>query len=223
MKTRQAFTLIELLVVIAIISILAAMIFPVFAKVREKARQTQCASNMRQLGLAFAQYTEDSDEILPGTTESFTVGDPGGWMYFKSYSTTGHTPFQPELGSIYPYVRSKAVYVCPDDGSAQGDSYAINACVAGNTVGNVHQGKSLAAFDAPASWVLLDEEAFGNANTGVTDDAYQTLGNTLSTRHTGGSNFAFVDGHVKWYRPEQLDAQNLRTGGAAPATPGTCP
>jgi prepilin-type N-terminal cleavage/methylation domain-containing protein/prepilin-type processing-associated H-X9-DG protein len=222
----RAFTLIELLVVIAVISILAAILFPAFAKVREKARTTACASNMRQLGLAFAQYTQDNDEILPGTIESLAPGAPGGWMYFKTYSASGKTPYQPELGSIYPYVKSKGVYVCPSDsvGAAQGDSYAVNACAAATgTVGSVHQGKSLAAFDAPSSWVLLDEEAFGDSNTGFTDDAYQTLSNTLSTRHTGGSNFAFVDSHVKWYRPEQLDAQYLRTGGVAPATPGTCP
>ncbi len=66
---RTAFTLIELLVVIAIIAILAAILFPVFQKVREKARQTSCASNEKQLGLAFLQYNQDYDETFPGSFE----------------------------------------------------------------------------------------------------------------------------------------------------------
>ncbi|MCW3060774.1 MAG: prepilin-type N-terminal cleavage/methylation domain, partial [Capsulimonas sp.] len=65
MKRNDGFTLIELLVVIAIIAILAAILFPVFAKAREKARQTTCASNLRQLGLAMLQYVQDNDETFP--------------------------------------------------------------------------------------------------------------------------------------------------------------
>src|SRR6187402_1264628 len=99
-SSRSAFTLIELLVVIAIIAILAAILFPVFAKVREKARQTSCTSNMKQLGLAFMQYSQDNDEMNPsgiyiGAT-SLPVG--AGWG-----------------GQIYSYVKSTGVYKCPDD------------------------------------------------------------------------------------------------------------
>jgi len=90
---NKAFTLIELLVVIAIIAILAAILFPVFATAREKARQTSCASNEKQLGLAFIQYCEDYDETWPFSS---TAGV--GWA-----------------GPIYPYVKSKAVFLCPDD------------------------------------------------------------------------------------------------------------
>jgi len=94
---RRGFTLIELLVVIAIIAILAAILFPVFAKVREKARQTACASNMKQLGLAIIQYKEDYDEVYPGA--------------WKQYNTTLRTEWE-EM--IYPYVKSAQVYDCPD-------------------------------------------------------------------------------------------------------------
>ena len=220
MKQRQAFTLIELLVVIAIISILAAILFPVFAKVREKARTISCTSNMRQLGLACMQYTEDNDEQLPGTIDSGTYGQPGGWIYFATYSNSGATPFQPELGSIYPYVKSKGVYICPSDsaGRSEGDSYGMNACV-----GQGRSGKSLAAFDTPSSWMLFGEEAFGNQATASTDDAYIVPTNTISTRHTDGSNVAFVDGHVKWYHTEAIETQYLRYGGTAPAVAGQCP
>src|SRR6476661_7679135 len=99
--SRKAFTLIELLVVIAIIAILAAILFPVFARAREKARQTQCTSNLKQLGLSILQYTQDYDEVFP-----YGVSGPGanrvyGWA-----------------GPIYNYVKSTDVYRCPDDTTA---------------------------------------------------------------------------------------------------------
>src|ERR1043165_533038 len=75
---RRGFTLIELLVVIAIIAILAAILFPVFAQAREKARQAACMSNLRQIGLAFAQYVQDYDELLPDRRD-LKLSLPGGW------------------------------------------------------------------------------------------------------------------------------------------------
>src|SRR5580704_11355479 len=100
MQRNKGFTLIELLVVIAIIAILAAILFPVFAKVREKARQTACLSNVKQLGLAFAQYSQDYDEKYPNGINSYSP--PGaGWG-----------------GQVYSYVKSVNVYKCPDDTTA---------------------------------------------------------------------------------------------------------
>ncbi len=94
------FTLIELLVVIAIISILTAILFPVFATAREKGRQTACASNEKQIGLAMLQYVQDYDECYPcGTELGVAYADHGaGWA-----------------PQIMPYVKSNAVFVCPDD------------------------------------------------------------------------------------------------------------
>ncbi len=116
----RAFTLIELLVVIAIIAILAAILFPVFAKVREKARQTSCASNMKQIGLAVLQYTQDNDETFP-------------------LANTNLYDYNPWDIAIQPYVKSLAVFSCPDDPGAGvglpvggypwagvGISYAVN-------------------------------------------------------------------------------------------------
>ena len=94
-RTKSAFTLIELLVVIAIIAILAAILFPVFARARENARRSSCMSNMKQLGLGVLQYTQDYDEKYP----SGTNGTRGrGWA-----------------GQIFPYVKSAQIYVCPSD------------------------------------------------------------------------------------------------------------
>jgi prepilin-type N-terminal cleavage/methylation domain-containing protein len=237
MKFRGAFTLIELLVVIAIISILAAILFPVFAKAREKARQISCASNFRQLGLAFYQYTEDYDEQLPGDVDgAAAAGQIGGWMYFKPIAAaTTSNVFDPTKGSVYPYVKNTAIYICPDDsiGQHNGDSYAINSCIEGTkgTIApNYRAGKSLAAFDSPASIMLISEEGeqagTATSNFDSTDDAFISLqfGNGLSDRHTGGLNVDFVDSHVKWYKVEKVHALGLQSG-IINEVPGTtnCP
>lgn len=218
---RRGFTLVELLVVIAVVAILAALLFPAFARAREKARQAACVSNVRQLGLAFQQYAQDNDEQLPAATDGGNGdgGVRGGWIYYRVWASSGVVPdaFDPAQGSIFPYLKSAGVYVCPSDGDGRrsGDSYAVNSCTTAQDNLQPHMGKSLAAFDAPASFALLGEE--GDA----TDDGNWWYGvNALSARHTGGSNLAFVDGHVKWYRPETTAAQHLQTGGAAMAT---CP
>jgi len=175
---RRGFTLIELLVVIAIIAILAAILFPVFAQAREKARQVSCLSNMKQLGLGYMQYVQDYDE-----TYIFSVrwGDPGqGWA-----------------GHLYPYVKSRAIYKCPDDNVVASDiggwwtrrcppatngdciSYATNSNISayqpfwnwGNPINGVYdenktQLASLANIGSASQVVLLYECAFSVDGSG---------------------------------------------------------
>jgi prepilin-type N-terminal cleavage/methylation domain-containing protein len=131
MRMSKGFTLIELLVVIAIIAILAAILFPVFAKAREKARQTSCLSNMKQLGLAFQMYATDWDETMPLRKHSGPATGPcrhGSNARCYNWKT-----------EIYPYIRNKGLYACPSWSTMQSycvpmyppaypDSYALPRC-----------------------------------------------------------------------------------------------
>lgn len=229
----QAFTLIELLVVIAIIAILAAILFPVFQKVRENARRTSCLSNLKQLGLGFTQYIQDADEKYPG----LAAADPNfvgqsGWA-----------------SQIYPYVKSVNVYACPDDnliGQAQTTfitpqkiSYDVNFYIYVVDYGQFAEGvpnpitidntngAGLAQFNSPASTFLLYEiadtspEQFSGNNgdpslTPIT--AANAAGGSsgdygfLPTRHDSSlqfsSNYLGADGHVKYLRASSVSFGN---------------
>ena len=113
---RSAFTLIELLVVIAIIALLAAILFPVFAQIREKARAASCASNEKQLAMGVLQYVQDSDEYPPCGLNYAAIQADG----YRSNLGTGWA------GQIYPYVRNLNVFCCPDDKQA-GTMYPVAA------------------------------------------------------------------------------------------------
>jgi prepilin-type N-terminal cleavage/methylation domain-containing protein/prepilin-type processing-associated H-X9-DG protein len=155
---KSGFTLIELLVVIAIIAILAAILFPVFAQAREKARQITCVSNENQLGLALLQYTQDNDEKFPfglyiGQAPPFQIG-PQAVGYGQSGEGMGWA------GNVYPYIKSVGVYKCPDDSTAPEPlangtptdviSYAFNSFL---------PAQSQAVMVAPSTTVMLFEVA----------------------------------------------------------------
>jgi|LSQX01.1.fsa_nt_gb prepilin-type N-terminal cleavage/methylation domain-containing protein/prepilin-type processing-associated H-X9-DG protein len=206
MRRTNGFTLIELLVVIAIIAILAAILFPVFARAREKARQSACSSNVKQLQLGVLMYAQDYDERLPNEATGNAAGD-----------TTWRA-------MIYPYVKNAQLFVCPshtpaapvfdgrwDDQITYSASYAINDWHQGTTDPNVigaspPRNQPLAAIQNPSKTVFLLE------STGRADDICPSsqashglqFTNAAGTRHNGGANYSFVDGHVKWLKPTDL-------------------
>lgn len=141
-QNHKGFTLIELIVVIAIIAILAAILFPVFASAREKARAISCLSNAKELALASVMYSQDYDERYVDGVESY--GEGSGWA-----------------GQLYPYVKSAGVFRCPDDTSILPgitSSFGLNRnCVIYNSNGAGPNGTLLAKFVAPAQTVLLFE------------------------------------------------------------------
>ena len=226
---KRAFTLIELLVVIAIIAILAAILFPVFAQAKEAAKKTACINNLKQLATAVLMYQNDSDDTLPNAT----YGPPGanadgGWMFygrFPAYTRTTGNPFVPAKGSLYPYVKSGEVFVCPSDSIAREskNSYAINACLLNTKSVGTAIGKNGSAFESTAEWLLMGEEVFDEStedktatflSTSSTADALMLYPiKLLSTRHSGGSNTSFLDSHAKWAKPEQTLGKYYFIGG----------
>jgi prepilin-type N-terminal cleavage/methylation domain-containing protein/prepilin-type processing-associated H-X9-DG protein len=188
---RKGFTLIELLVVIAIIAILAAILFPVFARAREKARQTSCANNLSQIGRGTWLYLQDWDDSFPDATASVMQGRP--WM-----------------DQLKTYTGTKDLTRCPDDDSDFGPtskrltSYVLNNYFTG--------GRSLSDVKNPVNLIYAAEAA-----DNLTGDHYHpgrgadNMRRELATkRHDGLANYLFVDGHVKAMRFEQtLDPINL--------------
>ena len=236
-RGRQGFTLIELLVVIAIIAILVAILFPVFGAARENARRASCQSNMRQIGLAFMQYTQDNSERMPAVGVAADAnGTRGTWNPFNTFvDHSGKTDFKMGESTLQPYLKVTGIFVCASDdvGEENGLSYASNSCVNFKSdvpaapSGKLHRGRKLSYFQSASLWALLVEESSeGEPLETTTDDGYFLLKsrNSLSTCHAEGSNVAFVDGHVKWYRPESMLKSGLPFGGAKAASLGDeCP
>lgn len=166
---RSGFTLIELLVVIAIIAILAAILFPVFAKAREKARQTTCLSDEKQMGLGMLQYNQDNDEAFPMNQYADAAGNQRGWEdSIFSYIKNGQTAAAAGGGSI-SYGQG-GIFSCPSFPLNQSHEYGVHEyiCPAQAPAGSTQPVTTLGAIDAPADKVLIVEKgAAGSINGGA--------------------------------------------------------
>ncbi len=228
-RDERGFTLIELLVVIAIIAILAAILFPVFAKAREKAYQTSCLSNLKQIALASRMYSSDYDGCLTPAVINFA------WPQ-ASYTW-------PTL--LYPYTRNADIFLCPvrDIGwfccppsfgthcCGSGfppvivSSYAMNGSISGcfkepeSVDPNPHYSQiSEGQVDSPADIIeFVDAEAAWvwpfdpDPRNGFADAILWDAANN-SARHSGGSNCSFYDGHAKWYNMSALQQDDPKWG-----------
>ncbi len=199
MASRQGFTLIELLVVIAIIAILAAILFPVFSRAREKARAASCLSNLKQLGLAALMYTQDYDECFP-------------MNYYFTPDGTAYTFYH----ELEPYIKNAQVYRCPSDANALPiadmaqvfASYGLTLAPCGaEYVTYMYnyavfedwdvQPIALAEIEYPALCTMIFD--------GELEAAPDLFDSPVDARHNGTVNANFVDGHTKVFHARPTD------------------
>jgi prepilin-type N-terminal cleavage/methylation domain-containing protein/prepilin-type processing-associated H-X9-DG protein len=213
---KKAFTLIELLVVIAIIAILAAILFPVFAQAREKARQAACLSNLKQMGSALAMYVQDYDESLPSTCAWGKA-----WLHGPAVANcpplvaAGAPAYIQEF--LVPYVKNEGIWYCPSAGKGKplavsntavtnmgqnGTSYIwnhqTNSVTEGPLVGRpafLVSGASIAAIPRPAEAPLLWDMPYWNR---FGSGGGCPPRNDRQSPHARGLNVVYADSHAKW-------------------------
>lgn len=217
-RTRAAFTLIELLVVITIIAILAAILFPVFARARENARRASCQSNLKQIGLGILMYVQDYDERYPISTYGPTGGTssntsvPAG-KFTVSWSNYTSTPYHwySWMDIIFPYVKSVQLFDCPSATDNTRGSYGYNMAFSGRanlhnvdwSQPNVPNGPpiSLAQLNYASELIMCPEWQDVDLNIETQPrylSYYYPFNHASVLPHLEGANELYADGHVKW-------------------------
>lgn len=220
---RNAFTLIELLVVIAIIAILAAILFPVFAQAREKARQTVCTSNLKQSGTGQTLYIQDYDERFPM------------WRYILPDSTKITW-----VEMLQPYAKNRQIWICPSDeyakpysaavgGTTYQNSYWLNAYITRwsglDPTNPAEMSARLTEINYPATTIVTTDGPVNDGQHTWPGPPMEWCGITpqcvrSETRHSGGMCMNFVDGHAKWHRRDQLKTTHTPDDSASDIVPG---
>ena len=199
---RKGFTLIELLVVVAIISLLAAILFPVFARARENARRVSCLSNEKQLGLGMLQYAQDYDEKFPNLANV----------------STGQSGFYTWDDAIYPYVKSNQVYQCPSVPNQNTRAYSMNWWVAGSGISSwtptiPNHSATLASIPRAANTVLLIE--YSTVNEVPTSVSCYSFGNAYCYNKRGFAIMSFNWGGASASLPQGVYTGLSRKGESA--------
>jgi prepilin-type N-terminal cleavage/methylation domain-containing protein/prepilin-type processing-associated H-X9-DG protein len=228
---RQGFTLIELLVVIAIIAILAALLLPVLSTAKQRAYQTTCLNNLRQLQTGWLMYVHDQNDALPLNAEGAIDGD-GAWSTTNSWvvgdARVSADPALIREGSIFPYVNDTKVYHCPSDLSVVVDaatlrsrSYAMDFYLNGAILHETDFAPDAfpglvtryGAIASPTKVFVFVDQSAASINDGefiIQRAPGQTWIDVPSDRHGQGGNLSFADGHCehwKWCAPKQMQVQ----------------
>lgn len=213
-STFKGFTLIEILVVVAIIALLAAIMFPVFARARENARKSSCLSNLKQISLGWMMYTQDYDEMAPIADYYSADGNiEYGWDFTLNYLNGATSP-----GLLNPYIKNGQINNCPSFyGNTNGrpyTGYAYNTSYIGGeydwTAGKFRDSASLAQIEDPVDTAIFADAAYWATDFSDPSKQYiaglnylrSPLGDTYKAgtvdfRHNGTANVAYADGHVK--------------------------
>ncbi len=227
LSRRHGFTLIELLVVIAIIAILAAILFPVFARARENARRASCSSNLKQIGLGVLQYTQDYDEAFPLSVVSINApaaNVPVGWA-----------------DAIQPYLKSTQIYQCPSESNPANANPASPGYTDYWMNKNAGDGaQTLPVLNNPTLTIMFGDSQsttggpLANSTARFRSNGCNGAGAAGATRfdpvcggaglatnlggggiiHLEGANYGFADGHVKWVKNTAANATSKIYNGA---------
>jgi prepilin-type processing-associated H-X9-DG protein len=221
-------------VVIAIIALLAAILFPVLARIRENARRASCQSNLKQMGLAVAQYLQDNDNRYPYV--DYNIPNPIPTQYKRFIQ--GHSGNQTEVyweEFLQPYVNNYQIFYCPSDnyrGYQFYGKYGYNSSIARTLeaamkapasnylimdFSNAIMSTTYAKTNPASSWRYLP--GLGDAMGGAAGTAYcsvaQVVADCQTGRHFNGVNVLFADGHVKWLTSSTVWAQVISTPNSA--------
>jgi prepilin-type N-terminal cleavage/methylation domain-containing protein/prepilin-type processing-associated H-X9-DG protein len=227
-KKSTGFTLIELLVVIAIIALLAAILFPVFARARENARKSSCQNNMKQIGVALMAYSQDFDEALPIMTWRGAMNEN------RQDDTTGADHTRTTWRQFtQPYIKSPQIWSCPSNNNR--NSVADNVVTGGGfnfaavprsyaAQKNYFMAGTLSQVQKPAAKIMVMEAAYEGTFLSSSQNTWTTIWETRGwSGHLGGMNCLFGDGHVKTYKPTQVvSPQNMLGRGNATSGTDTC-
>ncbi len=216
-RVQPGFTLIELLVVIAILSILAAILFPVFSQAREKARSVSCLSNMKQISSAVMMYEQDYDETL--------FFRPGSAKQVMRNNTLNATNAAKWWNLTMPYIHSSQIFRCASDSAPtpSPDANGVLSILRSYIANTAPEGLNDAQIDDPVETITVTEKAdfIGSSTTANTSSWIGAFNgemssnpalNGVATRHQGGMNCSFFDGHAKWMRLEQVVASRQLSG-----------
>ncbi|MBQ7257262.1 MAG: prepilin-type N-terminal cleavage/methylation domain-containing protein [Abditibacteriota bacterium] len=227
MINKKGFTLIELLVVIAIIAILAAILFPVFAQAREKARQSNCLSNCKQIGTALQLYVDDYEETMPKMCNTYdprpSTDYPCWHFQTQPWGLAGQAFWTTWMDSIYPYVKNVSLFCCPSGskgykintswqniGSFTLAGYGMNNMLVGGQpyVASAGTGIALAEINNTAETVFVCEtlqnpstfSSIGMEPVLISSIFEKSGGWGIPAKHNDGMNYTFCDGHAKYFK-----------------------